>query len=478
MNHLSRLLLLFTIILVEGYVVLSTELLAIRETLPFVGSGTDTVSIIIAAVLMPLAFGYHAGGQHTQRQPNGSYISLRKRLVKNLMISQAILFVGLSYVLLSLFFQTLIESGLSNRLLLTALYAACFLVVPVYLLGQTVPLISNYFSKRKLSDITGKMLFFSTLGSFLGATLSTLVLMSIFGVHVTVTVNFFLLAILVLLLEKNKMSERVLLSWGIAFCGLYLNSGSIMESFHIVKDNKYNTIAVVEENGKRHLILNNSFSSMYSDKGDRYELIKFMEHIAIDSIPKEDPAKDILVIGAGAFTLGHGDLKNNYTFVDIDKDLKPVAEQYILKEKLPPNVTFYPEEARAFLMREKKKYDIIVLDTYFGFMTIPEHLMTADYFLQIKNHIKEGGLVLTNLVVSPNMTNPLSQNLYNTFHAVFPHTTMEVIGHNHHLWDKDTNALENVIYIYKHNENARTDTIYTDNKNSVFYDKSAKLHRY
>ena len=41
---------LFCIIVVEGYIVLSSELLAIRQTTPFVGSGTDTVSIIIAAV--------------------------------------------------------------------------------------------------------------------------------------------------------------------------------------------------------------------------------------------------------------------------------------------------------------------------------------------------------------------------------------------------------------------------------------------
>lgn len=54
---------LFTLIILEGYVVLSSELIAIRLNLPFVGSGTDTISIIIAAILMPLAFGYHAGGR-------------------------------------------------------------------------------------------------------------------------------------------------------------------------------------------------------------------------------------------------------------------------------------------------------------------------------------------------------------------------------------------------------------------------------
>ncbi len=61
-------------------------MLAIRQTIPYVGSGTDTVSIIIA---------------------------------------------------------------------LTACYALLFLVTPVYLLGQTIPLVSNYFGKEKLAKITG-----------------------------------------------------------------------------------------------------------------------------------------------------------------------------------------------------------------------------------------------------------------------------------------------------------------------------------
>jgi len=65
MEQNRKLVLLFFIIFLEGYIVLSAELLAIRQTLPFVGSGTDTVSIIIAAVLMPLAFGSILGGMTT-----------------------------------------------------------------------------------------------------------------------------------------------------------------------------------------------------------------------------------------------------------------------------------------------------------------------------------------------------------------------------------------------------------------------------
>ena len=48
---------LLAAIAIEGYVVLAVELLAIRQLTPYVGNATDTVAIVIAAVLLPLAFG-------------------------------------------------------------------------------------------------------------------------------------------------------------------------------------------------------------------------------------------------------------------------------------------------------------------------------------------------------------------------------------------------------------------------------------
>ena len=136
---------LFAVIVLEGYVVLSSELLAIRQTIPFIGSGTDTVSIIIAAVLMPLAFGYHVGGKFKPGFRDGEYYTVRDKLIFNMNAAAAILLIGLSYPLMDIFFKGLSGLGLDHRLLMITIYASLFLVLPVFLLGQTIPLISNYF---------------------------------------------------------------------------------------------------------------------------------------------------------------------------------------------------------------------------------------------------------------------------------------------------------------------------------------------
>lgn len=466
---------IFIVILLEGYVVLSSELLAIRQTIPFIGSGTDTVSIIIAAVLMPLAFGYQSGGRFKPGMHKGKFVSIRDKLIFNLQTSSAILLVGLSYPLLNLFFIGMLEAGLSHRLVMITIYSALFLVAPVYLLGQTIPLCSNYFSKERLSKITGKILFFSTMGSFLGAVFSTLILMSIIGVHYTVAINFVILFGLVLLLSKNKFSEKVMFSAAIMAAALYLNSGHIMKMFNIVENNKYNTIAVyTDEDGGRHLSLNNNDSSMYDDGGNKHEYAAFIERVTVESLPNDGKAKDILVLGAGAFTFGHQDEINTYDYVDIDASLQSIAEKYILKEKLKPNKTFHPVPARAFLASAKTKYDVILLDAYFGDRTIPEHLVTKEFFEAVKAQLKPGGIVAANFIISPNFKSRFSQKIDNTMRSVYTYLSRVVIDENYDLWTDNYAKTANVIYLYKDHPNAKTDGIYTDNKNTIFFDKPQK----
>ena len=122
---------LLLIILMEGYVVLGYELIAMRLTVPYVGSGTDTIAIIIASVLMPLAFGYQAGGQFRTKRINNLAFRVREKLAKNVRIASIFVLLGISYLPVSLFFQTLIDNDIQHRLILVAIYCGVFLVYPV-----------------------------------------------------------------------------------------------------------------------------------------------------------------------------------------------------------------------------------------------------------------------------------------------------------------------------------------------------------
>ncbi|MBK6895363.1 MAG: fused MFS/spermidine synthase [Alphaproteobacteria bacterium] len=471
--------LLYIIILIEGYIVLSTELLAIRQTIPFVGTGTDTVSIIIAAVLMPLAIGYYTGGRFRPCKIYGNYISLRKKLTFNLILSTVILLPGMSLVFMEWFFQNLlVDIGITSRIVQTSLYATFFVAIPVYFLGQTIPLVSNYFTKTKLSEITGRMLFFSTLGSFLGAVFSTLVLMATIGVHHTVSLTFVLLSIVVILLQRRKLSEPVFLSLSLTVIGLFLNSNHVMSDKSIVYNNQYQMAQILHKGEERHLLLNSNWSSMYDDYGRKYPYIEFAERQGIDPIRNSETPRDILVIGAGAFTLGFEDENNNYIYIDIDPDLLKTAEKYILKDKLKKNKTFLVEEARAFLTRSKregKKFDVIFLDAYLGGASIPEHLVTQEFFIQIKDSMKNGGILITNFIASPNFADRMSRSIDNTIRSVMPHVSRVVMNEKLLPFNDDANIMANVSYIYRHQEDYDLGVIYTDDKNTVYMDKPQNM---
>lgn len=443
---------LFAVILIEGYIVLASEMLAIRLIFPFVGSGTDTFAIVIASVLMPLAVGYQAGGAFKPFMLLGRRITTRRKLILNLIIAAAILLPALSFSFILDFFLFIEKIGIRHRSLQAGTYGILFLMIPVYLLGQTVPLVMRYFSKQTLPRMSGIVLFVSTIGSFLGAVFSTLFLMSKIGVHHTVTLNFMLFAALVIMLTKHKTGLAVKIAMMIFMIALYLNSNFTMRSYRIVKNNNYNTISVRTIGGDNNLFINGNYSSKFNPQtGRKHEYIEFAERIAINPTLEDEnlAPKEILIVGAGGFTIGHHDRKNNYTFLDIDPDLLEVAEKLILKEKLSANKTFIPQEARAYLAASKKKFDFIYLDAYLGGVSIPEHLVTQEFFMQVKGALSDDGVMIANFIASPNFSNVFSRSLDNTLRSVFPHISRHVIQNNFDSWSENPYAIQNIAYIYK-----------------------------
>ncbi len=478
--------LLFIIIFIEGYAVLASELLAMRLVVPWVGSGTEIIAIIIAAVLMPLAFGYYFGGQYMGIcKKNSKYCSVRKKLLSNLKISVVILTIGLSYIMIEMFFAILSKIGVGNRLIQTSIYASIFLIYPVFLLGQTIPLISNYFSKASLSEMTGKMLMISTLGSFGGSVISTVVFMSIFGVHNTAIFVILLLCILVFIINKKTWKENYLFAIAILALAIYLNSPQQMKISNIVANNSYNTVQVIDiKDSTKIMSLNGNFSSSFKKgEGGIYNYVKYIEGNFIKPImDKKQKPKDILVIGAAGFTVGWKDKHNNYTFIDIDPDLKEVAEKNFLEEKISQNKKFVPIAARGFLrqaINNNKKFDLIIMDVMAGGLNIPEHLLTYEYFQQVKKVSKEGGFIVMNIVTAGNFDNEFAIRLDNTLRLVYPHMNrvpLHGIKDNFNFWasakNKEGLFTANVIYSYHNNPKADKDKkIYTDNKNTYFIDK-------
>lgn len=467
MEQNQKLIFLFFIIFLEGYVVLSAELLAIRQTLPFVGSGTDTVSIIIAAVLMPLAFGYYAGGQHRGR--------IRNKLIRNLLMAGAVLTIGLSYVVLTWFFSALTE-GLEwkNRLLLITLYALLFLITPVYLLGQTVPLISNYFRRAHLPHIAGKILFYSTIGSFLGAVLTTLVLMNTIGVAQTAAVTVAAIVILIVLLSKPRISRTTIAAVFLFLLVAGLNSPWALEKVGVISNNTYNTVEMEDHENTLYFRLNRSYASAINPDHPEdpvFEYIRYIQHHYIRHFRQAKMKGKILVLGAGGFTLGLGDTWNEYVFVDIDSELKELAETQFLKRELGKNKSFVAEPARGYLNQTKDAFDLIIVDVFLGLHDAPEHLVTREFFLQVKNKLTPRGVIIVNHFGSPLGEDTYTRGIDNTIRTVFPHAN-RIPLYDFNPWPVAQADDKNILYIARNFSPGGKEHVYTDNLNRAAFDKN------
>lgn len=482
----NRTVLLFFIIFLEGYVVLATELLSIRLLIPFVGSGTEVIAIIISAVLLPLAFGYHWGGNFAERQrrrllrnPLRYRTTIRRKLIENLMISLVVLTFGLSYIVHEMLFGILHKLHIQSIVLQTTVFCLFFVVYPTFLLGQTVPLVSHYFAKKQLSKMTGRMLAFSTTGSFAGSVFTTVVLMMTIGVHNSVILVLACIVLMIFLLDR-KLGFRHLVVLAVFALGYSMNNSNVMRELQVVSNNAYNIVQVYPRRDESIIFsVNRSSSSRYSKDGSKvFPYLRYIEDTIINRA--EGEPKNILVIGAGGFTVGLNDDTNHYTFIDIDPDLQKVAEETFLPEKLGPNKRFIAMSARAFLTQNSEKFDLIIVDAYTNTISIPLECTTQEFFQAIKDDLAEDGIVVANIIARPNFSDAFSVRIHNTFASVFPLFTRQVI-HDYNAWNsqigstgqesREKHYYGNILYVYYDSEFVGERGIYTDDKTTYSSDK-------
>jgi spermidine synthase len=80
--------------------------------------------------------------------------------------------------------------------------------------------------------------------------------------------------------------------------------------------------------------------------------------------------------------------------VEIDGEIIEAGNQYF--DMKGTNLESHSMDGRSFLSSTPKKYDIIIIDAYKQ-PYIPFHLTTYEFFTEIKEHLKKGGVVGINV---------------------------------------------------------------------------------
>jgi len=448
---------ILTIILLEGFVTISLEILVIRQLIPLVGNSVIVTSLIIGIFLLCLAYGYRAGGLVQQ--------ALRQRLQRNFLYAAYGIGIGLSYLFITYFF-VLAHDRLGIALVFTLLIYLLLIIAPiVYLLGQTVPITMNLLQQTESAGILGgRVLHLSTLGSFLGAVLTTLVLMNFLGVGWTVLANYGILVLLFILLfePKNSVVPFLFLMLG-ASLSYFLNANLERQVFNATTP--YANYMVINDqtltSGQRGRLfsVNGSASSFIDAKQQGFPYIERIKQILFHELKLEDKA--ILVLGAGGFSLSASGVYNNhFTYVDIDPAIYSIVTRYFLK---PIRGQFVAADARQFIKQHPNSYDVIVSDAYSNTQTIPAHLLTREHFLNIKRGLKSNGVAIFNIIANPLLNTRYAKRLDNTLRSVFPNCTASPL-------EFAAQKPVNILYVCSLNSETLDNKIYTDDQNSVNLD--------
>jgi spermidine synthase len=169
------------------------------------------------------------------------------------------------------------------------------------------------------------------------------------------------------------------------------------------KESAYNYIQVVQVGTQTQLILNEgqAVHSIYDSQNILtrgpwdYMLVADSFRPAQATEPRP---KDIAILGlaggtaARGYTAAFGD-NVQITGVEIDPAILDVAHRYFHLNE--PNVHPVVADARYWLDTQAGHYDVMVLDAYRQ-PYIPFHLTTREFFTEVRDHLKPGGVAVVN----------------------------------------------------------------------------------
>lgn len=415
---------LLGILFVTGACVLVLEILAVRMLSPYFGNTIFNVSSVLTVILTSLSIGYYIGGKISDKKP---YISSFLLIIFFSGLLVFLIQILNAYLLPVLGFKLPIISG-------PLVISLIMFFIPSILLGMLSPYViklatKNESSLDKIGSISGRVFFWSTLGSISGSLLTGFYLIPNFGITkilIGVGVVLCLISSVGYFLLKRKTSLLVV------FVIVFVSALNIPEARAVGEIHSENgtyskiTVRAGKYNGQDSILLNldRNFSSAVYVNSDElvFDYTKFYELYKL-----VDPeAKNFHVIGGGAYTIPRDILlKIEDAFVDVTEVEEKLLEISYRYFDLPytDRLSNYVEDGRRFLHDSDKKYDLIFVDGFSSLYSVPSHLATKEFFELLRSRLTNNGSVVLNYIGNyDNAPNSFILSEMRTFKNIFPNS--------------------------------------------------------
>ncbi|HEY3186448.1 MAG TPA: fused MFS/spermidine synthase, partial [Solirubrobacteraceae bacterium] len=402
---------------VVGAASLGAEIAAARLLAPWFGASTIVWANTIATVLVALSAGYWIGGRIADRDP--TLLGLSRLVLAAAALLALVPFVAGPFLRVSVDALDAVEAGAFAG----SLFAVLVLVAtPILLLGMAAPYAVRLSVARieEAGRITGRLYAISTLGSLAGVFLSALVLIPVVGTRRT----FLAFALALALAALPALGRRfVLAPVGVAAL-LALPAGAVKASDDArvlwERETEYQYARVTERLGVRRLELNEgqAVHSVYTAgawlTGDYWD-----EMLVLPFAEGAGAPRSVAILGNAAGTTarayGHFFPHARVEGVEIDPALTEVGRR--LFDLRGPNLHLHTDDARPFLRRADRRWDVIVVDAYRQ-PYIPFYLATREFFRLVRDRLTRGGMALVN-VGHPEDSHRLEQVIGATMADVF-----------------------------------------------------------
>jgi len=419
---------LYFTVFTSGMTTLVIEISASRLLGSVFGTSNLVWASIIGLILIYLTVGYYLGGRWADRSPYPK--TLYTILVWGAFLSGMIPMVSrpVLWSAANAFDQLQVGILFGSFASVLVLFS-----IPVTLLGTISPFAIRLalVDSRHTGRIAGQIYAVSTLGSFIGTFLPVLVFIPLIGTTRTF-LSFSLVLVVVALIGLWRFAGKraaLVYAWMplLLVLLIWLGNGPVKKTAGQIYETEsaYNYIQVVEQDGFRFLRLNEGqgIHSVWHPTQLNFNGTweQFLAAPFFNKPPfRIEDVKNMAIVGLAA-----GTTANQATAVfgaipidgyEIDPKIIQVGRDYFHMNE--PNLNAMAVDGRWGLEHSQSKYTLIGIDAYRP-PYIPFHLTTQEFFLIVREHLAEDGVVAINVGRSPD-DRRLIDGLAETMQTIFP----------------------------------------------------------
>lgn len=431
--------LLLAAFVLSGMAALVYELAWIRPLQFLLGSTTYTISIIFAAFMSGLALGSFIVSKYVDR-------------IKHLVRTYALIELGIGLygiLLLSMFnmlpkiYNTIyfLHSNFYLFELFQLILVFLVLLIPTTLMGATLPVVAKFYTKQKIGKGIGEVYAANNLGAILGSFSAGFILIPLLGIKSSIifagAVNLLVAIALLFIVAKDSARKIIpialLLFLLFAYFGDYsikqMHSGGFYRTHEEVaelgdivyyEEGLYATVTV------RELTKPQAKALFINGKGQgSTEIPDLRVNFLLAYLPLliNPESENALVIGLGTGTTS-GQLAQFVETKTIEIEPSVVgASRYFNSANLDvldnPNHQLVIEDGRNHLLKNNKKYDLIIPEPSDPWQSFSSTLFSKEFFELASRHLDEGGLYMQWVPVYELGVDEF-KSFYRTFSSVFP----------------------------------------------------------